>query len=200
MSVGGEDNGGAGGAEGCLDVCALEGEACCFDGAACVRPAGGCKIEVLAAVVSVTKDYAALEQRVGALDPEVLVSLRDPDVTSAAVAESPASRLELHLSAQASATAAALTQAYLHPFRVSCDEESLFVGVVYSQVGAAAIETPVLHVSQSADESLVLRLGAWEGAWQGPSQLKDAQLLAARLDRAELRAAFCRDGVLSKLD
>lgn len=201
----GESGAAAGGAgQACVDVCAREGDACCFEGAECVSPRGSCTIDVLKATVPILKDYASLEPRVSELDGELLVSLRDADVVAAAIEEPLAKRLELELSAQASSAAQALLEAHLNAVRVSCDGQPLFVGVVYPELGAAAIETPVLHVSERAsgddDARLVLRLGAWEGAWMGLDVHGGGEEFKARLDRPELRAALCRRGVLSALD
>jgi hypothetical protein len=190
--------GGAGGAD-CLDVCEAHGGQCCFDGAECVSPSGDCTIEVLAATISSVHDYAALEQKMAGLDPTLSVSLSDADIVKAGITDPFAPRIELHLSAAASAVAAPLEQDYLNPFRVSCAGELLFVGVVYIEYGAAAIETPVMHVSRAADQHIVLRLGAWQGAWVLSSVPPGAEALAQRLDRPELRGALCRAGVLGQL-
>ena len=95
---------------------------------------------------------------------------------------------------------AALEQPYpTHPFRVSCGGQSLFVGVIYYIGGAAALSTPVLHVARDANNLVVLRLGAYQGAWDilgspGPPGARE------RIDRPELRAVFCQRGALRELD
>lgn len=193
------EGGGAGAAE-CLDVCAREGEACCFAGGECVSPSGQCTIEVLAGLIDTSNDYDVIAQRVAALSPERLLSLGDADVASARIEAPFAARLELVLSAEASVRAADLEQAERHPFRVSCGGRELFIGVVYAPYGAAAIGAPVMHVSRNPDERLVLRVGAWQGAWAGPpSTTPETEQLRQRFDRPELRAALCRDGSLTAL-
>jgi len=73
------------------------------------------------------------------------------------------------------------------------------VGVIYESYGAAAIDTPVLHVARDADDSVVLSLGAWQGAWlvSAPTANPEAR---ERIDRPELRAVFCQRGALQELD
>jgi hypothetical protein len=116
---------------------------------------------------------------------------------------SPAARIEMHMTPQASSLyGAALEKTYPdHPFRVSCGGQSLFVGVTYAIQGAAAIETPVLHVARDDQNLLVVGIGAWQGAWAGLGSTKDPAAVQAeeRIDRPELRAAFCQRGVLKAL-
>jgi hypothetical protein len=129
----------------------------------------------------------------------VLVSVTDADIASAGAEAPAASRIQLQLSAPAaSAHASQLENALLHAFRLSCNGQSLFVGVVYVKDGAAAIQTPVMHVARDSDDALVLQLGAWLGAWALPGVGGSAEL-KQRLDRPELRAALCRRGVLREL-
>ena len=190
----------AGSAPECLDVCEREGEACCFAGAECVSPFGSCIIEVLAGTIDVTKDYDVIAERVAELPPDLLLSLSDADVVSARIEAQYASRLEIVLSAEASDRATPLEQAALHPFRVSCAGQELFVGLIYEEIGAAAIAAPVIHVSRNAGGRAVLRFGAWQSAWPGLSAPSPGDApLRQRLDRPELRAALCRDGVLTRL-
>ncbi len=71
------------------------------------------------------------------------------------------------------------------------------MGLLYLKEGAAAINAPVLHPSQAADGSLILQLGAWQGAWSfvtaGTVEARE------RIDRPELREALCVKGPLSTL-
>jgi hypothetical protein len=158
---------------------------------------------VLAAGIGTTYDYATLEQKVASLPQDVLVSFTDTDIDWAAADPSPAARIEMHMTRQASSLyGAALEKPYPdHPFRVSCGGQSLFVGVTYIIYGEAAINTPVLHVARDAENMVVLRLGAWEGAWMGVGfGSTKSQESKERIDRPELRAAFCQRGVLRALD
>jgi len=196
-ATGGTSSGGEGGAS-CLDVCDLHGAACCGDGLECVSPRGSCVVEVLTEDVSTTYDYATLEQRVAALPQEPLLTFTDADIASASAEPAPASRMAFRMTAAASARhGAALDNLFNRPFRVSCDGQSLFVGVLYMEHGAAALLTPVLHVSRDTDDTVVLHLGAEQASWQGLSSSVEER--RRRIDRAELRAAFCRRGVLSVL-
>jgi len=195
---GGSSGGGHGGAE-CFDACDRYGDACCGPGLSCIAPGGACKLEVLREHVEPGGDYAAFEQRVAALPQDVLGSLTDADIDWAAAEPAPASRLELHTAAQASGGATELEEARERPFRVSCGGKSLFVGVVYEEIGAAALKVPVLHIAPDADGSLRLRIGAWQGAWILPATGLGSVEQRERIDRPELRAVFCRRGVLSEL-
>jgi hypothetical protein len=90
--------------------------------------------------------------------------------------------------------------AHNKPFRLSCDEQELFVGVLYPREGAAALRTPVLHIEDELGDSerIVLLLGAWQGAWGIPTA--GDVTLRERIDRSELRASFCARGILNELE
>lgn len=197
------DGGSIDSAAGCIDVCGLYGPSCCFGSGTCVQPGQSCFFEVLSAGIGVTYEYAALEQKLASLPQDVLISFADTDITWAAADPSPAARIEMHMSPQASLLyGSALESPYPdHPFRVSCGGQSLFVGVTYFIGGAAAIKTPVLHVARDAQNLVVLRIGAWQGAWIGTGSTKDPAAVEAekRIDRSELRAAFCQRGALKAL-
>jgi hypothetical protein len=196
--MGGDSMGGNAAVE-CVDVCELYGPACCVWSEACVETGGNCVIDVLSGWVDTTYDYDTLEQRIAAKPQEVLASVTDADVASIAMERAPASRIEMQLTARASSMLGILFEsAPRRPFRVSCGGQSLFLGVFYEVHGAAAIRTPVMHVSRDAANLVILRLGAWQGAWIG---LGTAQDVAARtrIDRTELRAVFCGRGVLREL-
>jgi hypothetical protein len=152
---------------------------------------------VLAERVDVINEYAELEAEVAALPGTLAFSLDLANVERAAAEASPAARFELTLSASASSEFAGLAALDLNPFRLSCDERELFVGVIYDFSGAAAQRTPVLHV-EAEDDVLVLRLGAWQGAWLFGGSGEDGEL-RARLDRSELRATFCGRGILGEI-
>jgi hypothetical protein len=195
--AGGAAGSGAGGAGGCIDACELYGAPCCFESGDCIQPESGCTVDVLATHVSTLYEYADLEQEVASIPQDVLVSFTDADIEWAAADPSPASRIEMHLTPEASsAHGTALEGADLHPFRLSCDGEELFLGLVYALIGAAAINTPVLHVDRDADDLVVLRLGAWQSAWAmvGEGSLEARE----RIDRPELRAVFCQRGALQE--
>ena len=78
------------------------------------------------------------------------------------------------------------------------DGQNLFVGLVYMLAGAAAIDTPVLHVSRDLDDSVILRLGAQQGAWALASSVT-ALAARQRLDQPPLRATLCLAGALPAL-
>ena len=193
--IGGGAQGGAGG---CVDACELYGAQCCFERGACIEPGNSCVVEVLSASVGTIYDYAILEQTVATLPPDVLVSFTDADIDWAAADPSPAVRIQLTMTPEASALyGATLDGLESHAFRLSCDGQTLFVGVTYLVYGAAALATPVLHVARDAEDRVVLGLGAWQGAWVGFAA-GDLEA-AARLDRPELRAVFCHRGALEEL-
>lgn len=181
---------GAAGAGDCVDVCELRGEACCLP-LSCVSADASCKLEVFDQQVSITHEYAPLEQLVATLPESFLASISTADVTSSAAEPFPSSRIELRLSAVASSQyGTALEGALLHPFRVSCAGKRLFVGLVYQQEGAAALALPVLHVARGDDDIIALRLGAWQSAWLFSGNAGDVAA-RARLDAPELRATLC---------
>jgi hypothetical protein len=158
-----------------------------------------CRIDVLAGQVSSPYEYEALQRAIAKLSGEVVLSISDADVVWAAVEPPSAARFELHLGPQASAAVAAIASAFNQPFRLSCDERALFVGVIYPEIGAAALDVPVLHIVESESGRLVLRLGGWQGAWLGLEFL-GSQPSRERIDRPELRGALCARGILSELD
>jgi hypothetical protein len=149
------------------------------------------------------QDYASLEQKIASLPQDVLFSFTDADIDWAAADPSPAPRIKMHVTSQASSLYGAAQESAPgnHPFRVSCGGQSLFVGVTYFVGGAAFFSTPVLHISHDADGSVVLRLGAWQGAWMFPGMTgREDPGARARIDRPELRAVFCQRGALRELD
>lgn len=193
----GEAAGGAGG--GCQNWCTVDMPACCGAELRCVESAPSCRIDVLAENVDVIYEYAELQAEVNALSGAIAATIPLSEVEHAAADPAPAARFEMTLNADASADLAALAGMHLHPFRVSCDDEELFVGVVYMLGGAAAIRTPVLHAEAADSGALVLRLGAWQGAWIISGSDGD-EALRERIDRAGLRVAFCERGALQELE
>ena len=196
------DGGSAGGASGCTDGCALYGEACCVWSDPCLVPTGSCTFDVLAASVGTTYQYADLETKVAALPQDLSVSFTDQDIAWAGVDPWPAGRIELHLTGDAASRYGTILDGARdgRVFRVSCGGQSLFVGVFYIWYGEAALDTPVLHEARE-NGVLIVRLGAYEGAWGGMGlTLPATSALRERIDRSELRAAFCRRGVLHVLD
>lgn len=152
---------------------------------------------MLATRLDVIYEYADLQAAIAALSGVVEVTIPLSEVERAAADPPPAARFELMFDSAASAEIGALASLSGHPFRLSCDDQELFVGVIYPRGGAAAIETPVLHIETSEDGSPVLWLGARQGAWipvgTGNQELRE------RIDRAELRAGFCARGILGEL-
>jgi hypothetical protein len=197
-SVGGRGGSGGSGDPECFDACDRYGDACCGPGLGCIAPGGACVLEVLRERVEPGGDYAAFEQRVAALPQDVLGALTDADIDWAAAEPAPASRIELHTAARMSG-GAELEDARQRPFRVSCGGKGLFVGIVYDEIGAAALEVPVLHITLDADDSLRLRIGAWQGAWLLSGTDLGTVEQRERIDRPELRAVFCRRGALREL-
>ena len=196
------DGGSADGASGCVDVCALYGEACCVWSDPCLVPTSSCTFDVLAASVDTTYQYADLETRVAALPQDLSVSFTDQDIAWAAADPWPAGRIELHLTDDAASRYGTTLDGARdgRVFRVSCGGQSLFIGVFYIWYGEAALDTPVLHEARE-NGVLMVRLGAYEGAWMGMGlTLSTFSALKERIDRSELRAALCRRGVLHVLD
>jgi hypothetical protein len=190
----GESSGGTG--HDCRDSCEAA-PACCSDELRCVESAPSCRIDVLAEQVDVIYEYADLVTEIASLTGEVELSVPLTDVARAAADPPPAARFEMTLGSEASIELAALLSMDRHPFRMSCDGEELFVGVVYMLEGAAAIRTPVLHVGEADEGALVLRLGALQGAWLFGDAV-DVEY-SKRIERTELRAGFCERGILGEL-
>jgi len=151
--------------------------------------------------VSVIYDYDALEQKVASISQNLLLTLTDADISSAAVDPPPSARMALQLTAEASSRYGAVLDKLAdgHPFRVTCNGQSLFLGVSYIWYGQAAIETPVFDVALDAENLVTLYFGAWEGAWM-TWEMAGADVERQRFDRPELRAAFCQRGALQVLD
>jgi hypothetical protein len=166
----------------------------------CVVPGGSCVVDVLAGVAYSVNDYADLEQAVASMSQDVLVSFTDADIAWAAADPSPAARIEMHMTPQASSLYGTLLEGahFFQPFRFSCNGQSLFLGVIYLWYGAAVLNVPILDTARDTDNSVVLYLGAWATAWQrigaGDPGARE------RIDRPELRAVFCQRGALRELD
>ena len=197
------DAGSAGGesaVDGARDVCALHGAACCVPAIRDVKPETECVLDVFAEYLNVTYEYADLETKIASLSKDIAVSVTDADVKSAEADPPPARRIQLNLKPEASSRLGPmLVDLRMHPFRLSCGGQRLLVGVVYDEIGAAAIRTPVLHLEKKADGSVALRLGAWQGAWMGFPSFSDSAV-QERLDRPELRAVLCEKGALRQLE
>jgi len=166
----------------------------------CVKPGGSCVVDVLATRVDTTYEYADLESEIASMSQDILVSFTDTDIESMEAEPPAAARIKWHMTPEASARIGTTLDHWSNPFRLSCNGTSLFVGVIYNVNGQAALKTPVMHVSRDTDNSLVLRVGAWQCAWLLPmmSYLEDP-VARQRLDRPELRAVFCQRGVLKEL-
>jgi hypothetical protein len=201
-STGGTSTGGAGGEGGatdCVDVCALHGDACCIPNVECVSSASNCLFELLAEHFTEVYDYAELEQRMTQIPQNLLLSFTLADVDWAAADPAPAGRFELHMTRElAQLYGTALTSTFNNPFRVSCDGQQLFVGLIYMLQGAAAFDSPVLHAERDEQGALILRLGARMGAWlfDVPANIEARE----RIDRPELRGALCLKGPLREVE
>jgi hypothetical protein len=192
----------AGGTGGCIDVCTLYGPPCCVWSSACIDPGGSCAIDVLSGRGATSGTYASLEQKIAALPPDALVSIKDVDIASAAADPPLAARIELHLTSQASSLYGTVLDQVTdgQAFRFSCNGQVLFVGVVYDVNGAAAFNLPVLYATRDANNLVVLLLSAWQGAWYGAwSVWGDEPGVRERFDRFEFRAVMCQRGALSEL-
>jgi len=192
----GADQAGAGP---CVDFCKPDAPACCSDALRCMPGVQACRIDVLADRVDPQEYYDDLVAKVALLSSDIALSIGDVEIAQPAMDPPPAARIELDLTAQASAThGPALKKLLNHPFRVACDGEELYIGVVYIREGAAALLTPVLHVEDADDGTLRVLLGAAEGEWTGLGGFSTPEE-NERLDHPELRAALCARGILSEL-
>jgi hypothetical protein len=200
-STGGSPASAAGGTGGCIDVCGLYGPPCCVWSEGCIEPGGSCVVDLLSVHTdtSLAYEYADLEQKIASGQPEVVTSFTDADIAWAAADPPSASRIEMHMTLEASSRQGTVMENKGGYFRFSCGGQSLFVGVIYNIMGAAALNTPVLYVDRDAENLVVLRLGAWQGAWWGSASMEDPRA-RERIDRPEIRAVFCQRGALRELD
>jgi hypothetical protein len=150
--------------------------------------------------VGVIYQYDALVAALAARPPTtVAFELGPDDVEQFVIGPEPSGRYNLVL-APAASERWRVASPKLHdtvPFEVKLGDRRLFVGVIYTPIGAAYIRTPVLHRGRlDDDERGVLTVSAYLGA------AFDGQIdatLAARIDSGELRAYFARRGVLQVL-
>jgi len=198
----GEQSGGAddGGASSCLNLCKEDAPACCTPGLECVTAVPSCRIDILDGQIDLRSEYADIKAKIDALSGEVVLSIPDAGVALAAADPAPSARFEFTLNERATELyAPALATFYTQAFRLSCDGEELFVGLIYNRYGAAALAFPVLHIEHEEGEPVHLLLGASLGEWTGLHGTSTDEA-KQRIDRPELRAAFCAKGVLSVLD
>ena len=201
-SAGGASSGGRSSGTGdCVNVCALYGPVCCVTDLGCVKPGSSCIVDVLEGNVNTTYTYTDLEQKIAALPQNVRFSFADTDIAWAGAHPDLGAHFEFHMTGQWSALHDTDITEHMDgiPFRLSCNGQQLFVGVFYILWGQAALDTPVLHPDRDTDNSVILRLGAWEGAWASYTavgQPGDSE----RIDRPELRSVLCQRGALRVLD
>jgi len=207
----GESAGGIGGTAGtsgtagtggaCQDLCTGNSPACCSEPLLCVESIPTCRIEFLVDKVDTTYEYADLEAKIATLTGGIDVTILSTDIEWAAADAPPSARFEFRLSAEASLTHAKLKGMFLsRPFLVSCGDQALFVGVTYMFEGAAALRTPVIHIEETETGAIRLLLGAWQSAWAFSSASPGTEEFRERIDRPELRAAFCGRGIMNELE
>ena len=146
-------------------------------------------LEIHSQPVGVIYQTSDLEQRLrqGGGGP-VALTLGSSDVSRAVIGPVPSDLIELHLTEPASARFRQVVPRFSEtlPFRVRVDGRELFSGVLYTAIGAAAIQSPVLHAADESPTQVVLVIGARQGAAYGMSSDEAAR----RIDRPELRAAL----------
>ena len=76
------------------------------------------------------------------------------------------------------------------------DGARLYLAQGWQRIGAAAIQTPVVHVEMH-DGALVLRVGSQQGAWYGWG---DAGVEPGRVDLEVLRIFFAALGTLETVE
>lgn len=124
------------------------------------------------------------------------VELHEDDVRRYVVGPEPSPMLALHLTDAASRRwrAAFPSFAETKPFAVTVGGKHLFSGVLYPAIGAAAIQSPVVHATDYQGR-VVLTIGAQQGtAYLGGAPVEAAR----RIDRPELRALFRKRGALEE--
>lgn len=145
------------------------------------------RFELLAETVGIVYTHEALLQRLEAISAAATAAWRSDEVDEVADDDQP-DRVQLTLSRAASDRVRPHLDAEGLPFRVLRGSEQLVVGVTYPEIGAAAIDVPVMHLSEAGDGRIIVRLGAVQGVWLG-RPAPDAAT-AARLDAAGLRRAL----------
>lgn len=155
------------------------------------------RLDVYDAQLGVVYEYDALETRMGEVQPPVAIGLSGEDVSRYRVLEEPGLGVELVLSESASRRLGAALRG-LHeaaPFAVYLEGRRLYVGVVYTPMGAAAIRTPILHVEER-EGRLTLRIDEHIGAGFGDELPAGVPPWPRRVDVAVLRRAFRAVGAL----
>jgi hypothetical protein len=122
-------------------------------------------------------------------------ALGEQDIASYSIGPHPSHTIALLLTKEASTRWRSLKRGETTPFSVSVDDEVLFVGVFYNPIGAAAINTPVIHEREESGCVRVL-IGAVQGAAFAQSSPIEH---TTRLDHPELRQLFSSLGVLQEL-
>jgi hypothetical protein len=144
--------------------------------------------------VGVIYEYARLLERLSdGGGGAVRETFHESDIARYVVGPEPSGTVAFHLTPAASTRwrGAVPAVAETQPFVVSLRERMLYAGVVYPAIGAAAIESPVVHAGKQRG-NVVLTIGAFQGA----AFLQGSPELARRIDRAELRELFRRRGAL----
>lgn len=155
------------------------------------------RIEVHENGVGVIYEYERLLERLRQdAGGAVRLRLDEGDVRRFVVGPPPSPMLALHLTPPASKRWRSALPAFseTHPVVVSLRGKHMFSAVLYPAVGAAAIQSPVVHASEVGG-CVVLTIGAQQGtAYFGGAPVEDAR----RIDRVELRELFRRRGVLEE--
>lgn len=129
-------------------------------------------------------------------------TLTERDVELYRVPAAPDGRVELELTAAASAAlrlrAGDRDVGWVFgedPFAVALDGARLFLGLDYFIGGAAALQFPVLHVQDEAGR-IWLRIGEYQGSWAGWGPTEP--VVDPRVDPPELRTFFRELGRLAE--
>jgi hypothetical protein len=151
-------------------------------------------VDVLEGNVSTTYTYTELEQKIATLPQNVRFSFTDTDIAWAAAHPDLGAHFEFHMTTQWSALHDTDITEHMDgiPFRLSCNGQSLFVGVFYLLWGQAALDTPVLHPDRDTNNSVILRLGAWEGAWASYAAVGHLETVSASIAPSFVRS--CANG------
>jgi hypothetical protein len=140
--------------------------------------------------------YEVLQEKFAqGLFGEATNALSEQDIALYSIGPHPSHTIALTLTPQASTRWLSLKRGETTPFSVSIGDEVLFVGVFYNPIGAAAINTPVIHEKEEGGCVRVL-LGAVQGAAFSRSCSIEH---ATRLDQPKLREIFANLGVLREL-
>jgi len=145
--------------------------------------------------------YETLLSKTTNLDPDgAAITLHESDIARYRVDSAPSKRIQIELTeaAQMRWSTALDALKMQGAFTVSLDGKLLYVGLIYTLYGAAAIDTPIISAGfhDPGSSPGILKIGAQAMAWQ---MRDDWDSDPGMIDRPELRTLFATRGALDSL-